>query len=375
MPPVIGNAPVMSAPVNAKDAAAGRAVPFVRGAYKSRMNGEARSATLSTAVQSQTHVIPAVGGWNRHIALHVRCVTAGNAANVTFAADGPWNVLTNILLKDAAQKQLVLWSSGYQAYLANLFGAYKQFRPDNSFTGVRGYAATTGAGATGGSFEFTLLLPQEFGRDGTGAYPNMDSSQRLTLDLSINVNANIYGTAPTNPGTLTITPVVYYYSKPAAVAADGMAQETQPPAVGTLQYWRVLAATLDNGANLRTFNLSGRYLRNVFALFTDGSDVRSDSVRPTTTFRAELDNNVLFDSSVREWDGNVERDFGFANPTGFFPIHLGTLDPDNAPGAEWGDGYLRTATSSQLSLKFDTAATGKLYLMLNEIETNGGIFR
>lgn len=354
----------------AASGAIARSVPFVRGAYKSRQSVASQQVALGTAVQNMSFVIPAIGGWNRRIVLKVACVTAGNALAVTFAPDGPFNVFTQLLLKDAAQKQLLLFTNGYHAYLMNQFGGYYPFKVDGSTT----YVATTGAVATGGSFTFYLTLPQECARDGFASYPNMDASQRLTLDLTINANANIYGVAPTAAGTLTVTPVVYYYTKPAAVNARGMAQDTVPPAAGSVQFWRTLSYVLANGDNIITTNLSGRYIRNILGVFTDASDVRSNTVRPSTV-RAELDNNLLYDAPVLDWDSNIYRFFQIDDPTGAYPFHIGTLDPDNAPGSEWGDDWIETSTSSQLVTKFTTGAAGKLYLLVNEVELMGEFLR
>lgn len=345
-------------------------VPFVRAGMRARFASTSQAVTLSTAVQSMQLVIPAIGGWNRWIELQVANVTAGNAAAVAFAADAPFNVFTQIVLQDAGQKPLFILR-GFDAYIAENIGGYHLYAVDNAATG---YSVTTGAGATGGSFNFSLYIPQELSRDGIGSYPNMDASQRLTVALTININANLYTVAPTNPGTLTVTPIVHYYTRPAEVSADGKPQEVAPAGAGTVQYWREQVAVISSGQNVVTFNLSGRYIRNAWALFTDGSDVRSNTVKPTS-LRVELDNNLVFDTTSASFDAYSGKFLGIANVTGLIPFHLGTLDPDNVPGSEWADSWWQSATSSQLVLKFSAGAAGKLYLLLNEVEPVGNVFR
>jgi hypothetical protein len=321
-------------------------------------------------VQTQQHVIPAIGGWNRWIELQVANVTAANAAAVAFAADAPFNVFTQIVLQDAGQKPLFILR-GFDSYVAENIGGYHLFAIDNAATG---YTVVTGAVATGGSFNFSIYIPQELARDGIGSYPNMDASQRLTIALTVNLNANLYTVAPTTPGTLTVTPIVHYYARPAEVSADGQPQETTPAGAGTVQYWRSQVATVNSGANVTTFNLSGRYLRNCWALFTDGSDVRSNTVKPTS-MRVELDNNLVFDIPTTAFDSYSGKFLGIANVTGLIPFHLGALDPDNVQGSEWADSWWKTATSSQLVLKYTAGAAGKLYLLMNEVEPVGSVFR
>jgi hypothetical protein len=345
-------------------------VPFVRAALRSRFASTSQSLTLGTAVQTQQHVIPAIGGWNRWIELQVANVTAANAAAVAFAADAPFNVFTQIVLQDAGQKPLFILR-GFDSYVAENIGGYHLFAIDNAATG---YTVVTGAVATGGSFNFSIYIPQELARDGIGSYPNMDASQRLTIALTVNLNANLYTVAPTTPGTLTVTPIVHYYARPAEVSADGQPQETTPAGAGTVQYWRSQVATVNSGANVTTFNLSGRYLRNCWALFTDGSDVRSNTVKPTS-MRVELDNNLVFDIPTTAFDSYSGKFLGIANVTGLIPFHLGALDPDNVQGSEWADSWWKTATSSQLVLKYTAGAAGKLYLLMNEVEPVGSVFR
>jgi hypothetical protein len=344
--------------------------PFVRAAMRARFASTPQQVTLSAAVQTMQLVIPAIGGWNRWIELQVVNTTAGNAAATTFAADGPFNVFTQVVLQDAGQKPLFILR-GFDSYIAENIGGYHLFAIDNAATG---YSATTGAGATGGSFSFSLYIPQELARDGIGSYPNMDASQRLTIALTININANIYGTAPTNPGTLVVTPIVHYYTRPAEVSAMGVPQEVTPAGAGTVQYWRELVAVIASGQNVTTFNLSGRYVRNAWALFTDGSDVRSNTVKPTS-LRVELDNNLVFDTTSASFDAFSGKFLGIANVTGLIPFHLGALDPDNVQGSEWADSWWQSATSSQLVLKYSAGASGKLYLILNEVEPVGNVFR
>lgn len=350
-----------------------RLIPFVRAADKCVLQGTPQSQALGATANTMNIDIPTVGGWNRRIILKVTNVTAANAAAVTFAADGPYNVFTSVQLLDPAQKQLTALS-GYEMYIINQFGGvgaglFSAAASDQVF-------ATTGAGATGGSFQHFIVLPQEIMRDGIGAYPNMDSSQRLRVQLSINLNANIYGVPPTAAGTVTVTPIVEYYNNPVAVTAAQSAQETQPYGLGTVHYLREQIFDVLSGDNNMTVRLSGRYYRNVFLVFADAADVRSDTVRPTS-IRWELDNRPFADVNTPYLLQKLYRETGVltTTPTGLIPLLVGTTDPDATQGNDWGDQWWNTTTASQLTLKFTAGAVGKLHVITDEVEAAGDIFR
>jgi hypothetical protein len=374
MPSYGAQAPQQSdVPMPQNDAAAGAqgyVVPFTRAAKQAVYAGQKLNQTLSTAAQSMPHTIPMVGGWNRWISLLIEAVTAGNSANVAFQTDAPYNLIQQVLLKDAGQKSLYMLQ-GYRAYLSEYLGGYHLF---DIAAGSGINLGTTGTGATGGSFKYMLNIYAEFGRDGIGSYPNMDSSRRLNLDLTLAPSTDVYSTAPTNQPTIYVTPIVHYYTRPGQVDANGRAQRDEPQGRGTIQFWRELSQTVDNGANVKEFTLSGRYIRNAWLLFLNTSDVRSNTVRPTD-IRIELDNTPLYDGPVDDIIMNTYAYFGRNMPTGLVPLLLGTLDPDGSAGREWGDDWWSTATSSQLRLKFTAGAAGKVFLILNEVEPVGAIFR
>ena len=342
----------------------GGAIRFSRAAVRSQFTGPTISSTMGANGVNQQHILPMINGWNRRIALIVSVATVTNTATVAAAADAPWNLFTQITLRDAKQT-LKFQLRGYDAFVQETYGGYHPFITTNDTDGY--VALTTGAGATAPTGSFVLEIPHEFSRDGLGVEPNMDSSQRFQLDLSINTKANVWTTPSDGTTTISVTPVIHYYAKPPAVDADGNANETMPPLAGSVQFWREQTIVLASGVNIVTVPLSGRYLRNVIGMFTDASDVRSNTVRPDT-MRVELDNQFIFEIPRQDRAAWLWKRFGIASQTGMYPLLLGTLAPDGLQGSEWTDEYWRTSTASQLVLKFTAGAAGKLYLMLNELQ-------
>lgn len=355
-------------------AGAARLVPFVRAAQKAVMRGEEKSGiVLGASTQNVDITLQATGGWMRKVTLMVECTTAANAAAVTFAADGPWNVLQNVIFRDAAQNN-ILQLTGYELHLANLFGAYTSYPGYNS---ARSYSAVAGVGAgLGGSFRFFVDIPMEFAREALGCLANQDASSRYQISLSINQNSAIYGTPPTSPGTLKITPIISYYQRPPQIDAHGRACDDKPRWGGAMQYWRTIVTNLVAGDNVIIHPLSGRYLRNVWLVTTTAGDARDDTVMPVN-FQVELDNTTLQIEPRVYRDNFIYRSFGVDAPTGVYLLHTGTLDPDGVPIGEWGDQYLETTLASALTIRATTGAAGKGRLVLNEIMPPAGqdIFR
>ncbi len=353
-------------------------VPFVRASTWARYTGTPQVVVLGAAPQTMNFVIPATNGWARRIGLLVQQVDAANVAAVTYAANAPWNVFTNVLFTDAGQQQLINLR-GYDLYLVNLYGGYLPFAPDTVSAGF--YLSTAVGPGDGGSFTFELILPIELGRDGIGSLPNMDANQRYNLTLSINTQALIYGVLPTNAGTLTVTPIVYYYTKPDAVNARGRPAETTPQGAGTIQFWRSQVIPVPLGQNQFPVPQSGRYVRNMFGVFETAAGVRSDVVKPTTgTIQLMRDNNFIYDVPFLDLQSDLARHFGIAQaaapPVGFVPFHIGTYDPDGTPGGEWGDSFVETSTASQFQFRFVTGAAGNLFLLSNEVQApDDTIFR
>lgn len=344
--------------------APGALVRFARGAKRCRLSGTPITSTLGSNAVNQQHAVPVTNGWNRRIALIVSVATTGNSATVALGADSPWNLFSQITVRDAKQN-LRYQLRGYSGYIAELFGGYHLYKTDGDTDGYT--ALTTGSGATAPTGSFVIEIPHEAGREGLFVEPNADSSQKYTIDIAFNTLATAFGTAPNGTTTVTVQPVVHFYQKPPAVDGQGNSIETTPPMAGAVQYWREQTLVVSSGANIIPVNASGRMLRNMIGIFTDGSDVRSNTVRPDL-MRIDQDNNTLIDIPRLDMASWLYKRFGYVAPTGVYPFWLGTLAPDIIPGGEWVDEYLETSTASQFVFRFTAGAAGKLYLLMNELQ-------
>jgi hypothetical protein len=139
----------------------------------------------------------------RCIYLEVTCVTATNAATVAFNADMPLGVFSTVNFHDAQGTSIVgSFDSFTLAMAQKWFGFVNNADPVTSAA----YSTTVGVGAgAGGSFTIVFRIPVEVVvRTGVGSQINTDTQSPLVLSLTVNSTGNIYATAPTNPGTVSV---------------------------------------------------------------------------------------------------------------------------------------------------------------------------
>lgn len=355
-------------PASASGAAASRVVPFARAAKTHIEPGQTESTTLSTSAQVLNLKIPPYG-YAEKTYLVVTGTTSGNIATVTFEADAPWNVIKNLLFRDANGTPIYN-ISGYHGYLADKWGGYKLW-PASGATDV--FSTTAGSGATGGSFKFVLPLHHAFGREGLGLLANMDAAARYQLDLTLGTIDNVYGTAPTNAPTVTVQLVLQARTNPPAVDVDGNPTAQLPPGLGTVQYWSYATHSW-SGTGEQVFYLPrvGQLIRNQILVFRNASGARDAAVVPA--------------SLIYEWDTGIR----YSTPTDILRVHnyvhygqlldtgvvvLGnTLDPDHIPPGELGDSWLPTRGGTKLALRFTPGAAGSVEVLQNDISPVGDIY-
>ena len=236
-PASLSRSPMSSSPANAP----ATAIPFTRGSSLATMQDATLSAIVagsSSQVQLQTNA------FLENVIVDINMTTATNSANVAFAVDAPFNVISSIQLQDPAGQAIIAPISGYGLYLLN------KYLPDTScFFDPKSdpnYFATTGTSATGGSFGFRLVIPIEHRRrDAFGALNNSAANQRYLLTfnwVSTYVGtANIYTTAPTNAGTLSAQLYQQYWTSPPASITSSAGQtavQATPTGLGTVGFVR-----------------------------------------------------------------------------------------------------------------------------------------
>lgn len=333
----------------------------------------------SRVLNASTQDLPAYqvdpNGYLRGLYIVVECATAANAAAVTFSANGPFNVLDSVTFNDTNSKPLVGPFNGYDLYVAIKYGGYS-FVDDAKQSGV--HSATTGAGATGGSFRFVLNLPIEVSRrDGLGSLTNKSSSATYDLSIRLAAGATVYGVAPTTAGTLRVRVQQYGWMDPNSVDMKGRPVAQNPPANQTTQYWSKQSYPLNSGAFYQALNGLDSMVRNLLFILVDGTGSRSqgDADFPDPwTMQYETSQPVQRLRDV--WRHMISEYFGYygtndaagGRDSGVYP-EVYNYDFASKPGNETRLQYLPVSSATNVALNGTIGGSGAhtLYVLVNKV--------
>lgn len=352
------------------DDATGLIIPFSR-ASKTRIDsGRQLNGTMAAATNQLTFSPLPTTGYLAIGYLQIALTTAANAAAVAFNADAPWNFIRQLQFKTPDGTPIYNALTGYQLYQIAKVGSYRTGRPEGS---ALAFTTTSGAVGAGGSFTMTIPLHFEFGRDTLGPLANMNASAAYQLDMVIGTTADLYSVAPTTPGNYTISLYLESYSNPPATVG-GQAARTEPPALGTTQFWTVQNYSWSGtGEQNVILNRTGNLLRDLILVWRTAAGVRSTTVFPTGNLRIELDQQNLQNENTNLNQFRYYRLLNFDLDTGIYLISY-TADPDNIMTGEFGDRWLPTYTETRYALIFTPAVAGSLEILLCDISPSGDIY-
>lgn len=213
--------------------------------------------------------VPAYG-YMRHLLIQV---TASGGVSGTVAADGPWSYFDEIALLDVNGAPIFGPLTGYQTFLANLFGAYAfaqdpRLDPD--------YSASPTA------FAFMLRIPIEISHNnGLGALGNQNAAATYRVRLTIGALSKVYSANPTTNPSVRIRGWLEAWSVPTASDLAGRPQEVAPPRHGTTQYWSVQTLAVPTGATTQRLARVGNLIRTIiFVTRATGGGARSTALFP-----------------------------------------------------------------------------------------------
>lgn len=352
-------APAKGGGKGGKQAQVVAARPFVTGTRTLESEVYTQTVTQSTSTQALTPYEFQVDGYLSGAIIRVTATTATNAATVAFQADGPFNVLQSVIVEDIGGKQILGPLDGWKLYVLNRFGGFV-YNADAKANGV--YTVTTGAGATGGSYRFTLRVPiQVRRRDAMGALPNRNASATFKLKLTINTIAQVYSTAPTNAASVNVQIQQHGWATSDNRDYKGNAVSPAPNGVGSLLYTDVETIQLSAGAFNQRMSTFGGLLRLLVFELRDstGSRAQGESDWPTL-FEMEIDKVKCFSRSPITWEHFMSEDYGTnataesvsaanTKPDGVYVLHW--LDDFGLmPGAENGFRYQPVTPSTAIQL-------------------------
>ncbi len=341
-----------------------------------------QTVTTTTSTQQLTvYEIPSTG-FLEYVDVLVEGTTSGNSANVTFAANGPFNVIDTIQFLDTNNQPIVGPFDGYQLMLVNKYGGYT-FNDDPRNNAI--YTATTGTGSTGGSFSFTYRIPLELvERDGLGAMPNKSASTPFKVKVTVAATATIYGTGPTSAPSVRFRMVPKSWWQPQAADMYGNPLSQNPPAVNTTQYWQLATYTIAAGAFAQQLTSSvGFPIRNLVFELIDSNSSRSQGESDwPDPFKLQLEANIIIDRVKKLWQGKIAQDFGYSAAVGDAAlgkdngVYAESFNKDfsSKPGWETRRGYLPTTDAMRLQVRGTIGGSGShtLSVLTNYVAPGAG---
>lgn len=324
---------------------------------------------------------PTADSFQRGVWLQVNMSYPSNVvATLAFKADGPWNVLNTISFTDTQQRFIVGPIGGFDLYAINLLGGYFFQNDPKQSAGYN--VPLTSTPLTG---VFSLYLPLEVeSRDALGVLENKSTASTFNVNVTLETNANVFATAPTNAAVVTVTFTSDSYLQPAAADAQGNPLSQAPTALGTTQFWQKSSYNAAAGSN-PNIQLTGGLGYPIRTILFENYDV-AGGTRATgetnfpTTMILNYKGVTLFNRNKTIWLEKMSRAYGFSNnvfdtagskPNGVYALPF-NLDFTNAPGAELRNGYLQTSTGSILALNGSWALASTLYELVNYVVPANG---
>lgn len=232
---------------------------------------------------------------------------------VTAGVDAPYNLYTNIQLRDAFGT-VVYNSDGFGAYAIQLYSGQVGAAGLQNPTSDAFYSAiSTGAAGTG-NFTFAIYIPLEFDPDTAyGSLPSMNTAAQMALTIQLASSATFFGAVA--PGTLPLVEVDCYEDYWAVPLSD---PTLSPPDDGTSHQWSLSQAsnTIASASNGRIqLPDVGTYISSIILVARNASNVRIDTIW-SSDLELWIDSvpvriehsNLLFSRMFRQ--------FGVTRPTG-----------------------------------------------------------
>lgn len=362
------------------NAAAAAKRPFITGSRRVDKQTYDQTRTLVAGTQRINTYELDTDGFTAGMYVLVEATAAGNSATVAYNADGPFNVIDTITFSDTSNNPILGPMSGHDLYVCVKYAGYA-FMDDMKLSPI--YSATTGSGATAGSFSFVLMVPIEIvHRDALGALLNKSASAVFKLDLTLAATTTVYSTAPTAAPSVRVRIQQYGWMDPNATDLKGNPVSQQPPALNTVQYWDKQSYTLNSGAiapRLQTFDGLVRTL--IFELRdSTGSRAQGDSDFPDP-FTLQYETSQPIQRLKTIWRHMLGELYGYTQAVetpggrdyGVYPETF-ARDFGLKPGAESRLGYLTVSSATTIRVQGSIGGTGAhtLNVFANYVVPAGG---
>lgn len=310
----------------------------------------------------------------------IKATTATNAATVAFQESMPLGCFATFTISDTGGQPVLGPMTSWEL---QLFVKWGGFSFSDDIRQSQTYVATTGAGATAGSFTIVFHVPIQFvRREPLGPLPNTNSNNAYALDMTLSTSAQIYSTAPTNAVTAVTTVHQDAYRQSSGFDAQKNATVTTPPGLGAVLYLRRNTMPAPNGSfDTELSQQEGSYRALMFSLL-DSSGTRSGGETnwpdPAAVY---FNNDIPYDRNKTTWIRKMERDFGYiatietagGRENGVFVLPF-IVDNGLKAGSEDRYKYLSVSAADTLGFRGVIGGSGvsKLVTYYNFVRPPGG---
>jgi hypothetical protein len=374
------------ASTQASQGAPAAAVPFVRGSGLGRYKFfEKTGLSLSTSTQDLGPIDVKAYDYMRSILIKVVTTATGTTTAATTKEDGPFNVFTNVAVKQPNGQTMYAVSSGFSAAMIHKYGGYQGYNDPRAWND---FAYSTGS-STAPTYTFAFRIPFELNiRDALGALPNKNAAAPFSLELTLNTAANVYGGTLTTMPTFKVQAFLEAWDQPPS-SLGGAAVETAPPAKNTLQRWTEQSISVSAGQFDARVRKLGNYVRMLVPILrrTSGTRANGESDWPDPV-QIVLDEDVkdnityhqMLSDRYEKWGyggikpaGASSADATEGYDNGVFPYDY-CHEFDGRVGHEYGDLYLPTIESEDYLFRGSWVNAGTITCLVNEVLPQGDIF-
>lgn len=366
----------------AQPAPSGSAIPFRRATTERTARLERTTIAALAAAETQVNIQVEGSGYMYGLDVEFDIETAGNAAAVAYHEDAPWSAISSVVLGDVNGE---LWNmTGFHTRVMNLYSGLVSAN-DQASTDVQVFEQVAGAVARGGSVHGHLWVPVGINkRNLLGIVSNQDRAQKYSLRTNVAAGGvgQIYTTAPTTPGAVTIDRTYWNFAVPAATNAQGIPQEQVPPKFGVLVYGtQTVSPSLPTANTTQNHFLPriGNTIRLIILVFRDGNGTaaRTDSeANPPTLLKFTLGDTPLFAETAGARRKIMRDRYGFDAPAGVY-VYDWITDIVNRAGSEFGDDYLFTSglNNAQFEVSYGAgwAANSSLTILTHDMIVPPGV--
>lgn len=308
--------------------------PFTRHSRKASLNAFERAGLVFSG--SLREQLKPVGGYLR--ALNILVQGAGGTGGV-FAADGPYNVIQSLLVRDPFGEPVVQ-CDGFALRLIDMYGGQGGFWNAADPANLPSFAGT--APNTVVRYRVPIELVSS---DAYCSMPLLNAAAVPSLDLTLNTEAAIFGTLPAPDPTYTVRVEEEYWVAP--VDNPTLA----PPDVGSSAQWSIAPGNplIGSGANVAVeLPRKGAWIHTLILVLRDSTGARIDAF--PNPMELWIDGTpYLMEPLTRRIDETFET-FGVTRPTG---VQVYSFRDSVQPAAypDTADEWLHTTPGTLLEIR------------------------